>query len=118
MAVSEGELDRVGRWLYGRLDAIVDWRRHSNPAGLDEHLDRAFAGVDVFEAAGAIRADAAASWRTRLADGAAADPPTPVPSTETRAAGEALLEELLTSLSAASADDDSAYERFDGAAEL
>lgn len=112
---SVGGVDRVEQWLHSRRHGLRQWRRDDPGGGVDELLERALAGIEALEVAGALSGSDAAAWRERLGAEATDDPQVPSGSAEARAAGERVLEELLRDIPPALEGGEDRLERFEGA---
>lgn len=118
MTPGSGAVNRAERWLHGRTRALRQWRRDDPDGRTQELLERALAGTDALELAGALGPAEASAWRERLRADAAADPPRPDIPPQTRTTGDALLEDLLSDVPPDLEGGEEQLERFEGALEL
>jgi hypothetical protein len=66
-------MNRADRWLHEQRRTIRDWRRDGMDDAVAESLERAHAGLEALEAAGAVSAESASRWRVILARAAAGE---------------------------------------------
>lgn len=117
--MSDADVDRVGRWLFGQRRALAEWHRDRPSGASGERLDGALAGVEALAAVGAITRESSVSWSEEFARAAAAGRVLSTTAPEdVQHHGEALAEQLLACLLEDPDEDDENFERFDGAVEL
>jgi hypothetical protein len=66
-------MNQADRWLHGQLRAIRDWRSDSFDDAVAESLEKAHAGLEALEAAGALPTESASRWRVVFAREAAGE---------------------------------------------